>query len=196
MGLGSSRTAWVYAGSVGRGFEPAQRQLLTVSATVLGHQEDGRAHRQRLGLQARYYLPQSTRWLFFAGTSANLLRNPNPADALALGGDNGPRGYPLRYLSGTRRSLFTLEERYCKDLFPLRLFRVGAAAFVEVGRAWGGDAAGSGNAGWLRNAGLGLRFFSVRTAFTNVLHVDLTLPFDPGTKAEKVQLLVKTRASV
>lgn len=194
-GLGSSRDAWLYTGTISRGFAPAPDQVLTVLASATGHVEGGRAHRQRLGVQTRYYLPQGSRWLFYAAATGDLLRNPNPAEALPLGGDNGLRGYPLRYQNGTRRALFTLEERFHTDLFPLRLYRVGGAVFLDVGRAWGGDAANSGNAGWLRNAGFGLRFFSVRTAFSNVLHIDLAFPLDPDAGIKRVQLLVKTKAS-
>jgi len=193
--LGSSRSAWVYTGTVGRGFELAAGQLLTLTASAQGHQEDGRAHRQQLGVQARYYLPQSARWLFYAGASADALRNAEPTESLPLGGDNGLRGYPLRWQSGTRRALFTLEERFYTDLFPLRLFRVGGAAFFDIGRAWGGSGAGSADPPWQRNVGFGLRFFSVRTAFTNVLHVDLAFPLDTDAGVKRVQLIVKTRAS-
>lgn len=194
--LGSDRGAWLYAGEIGRGFEPAPGQLLTASASVAGHAEGGRAHRLRLSAQARYYRPQGARWLFYAAASGDLLRNPNPTEAWSLGGDNGLRGYPLRYQNGSQRALFTLEERFYTDLFPLRVFRVGGAAFVDVGRAWGGGAsATAGRSGWLGNAGFGLRFFNVRTAFSNVLHIDLAFPLDPDASVKRVQLLVKTKAS-
>ena len=48
-----------------------------------------------------------------------------------IGGDNGLRGYPLRYQSGTARALFTVEERFYSNWQPLKLFDVGAAAFVD-----------------------------------------------------------------
>lgn len=194
IGLGSSRAAWLYAGTIGRGFGPAPEQLLTVTASLLGHQEDGRAHRQRLSLQTRYYRPQGPRWLFYAAASADLLRNPDPTEALLLGGDNGLRGYPLRYQRGTRRALLTVEERFYTDLFLLQLFRVGGAAYFDTGRAWG-DGSNGANPGWLRNAGLGLRFVSVRTAGSSVLHVDLAFPLDPDATVKRAQLLVKTRTS-
>lgn len=194
-GLGSDRSAWLYAGEASRGFEDAAGRLLTASASVAGHTEDGRAHRLRLGAKVRYYLPQGAQWLFYASASGDLLRNPNPTESLPLGGDNGLRGYPLRYQNGRQRALFTLEERFYTDLFPLRLYRVGGAAFLDVGRAWGGDSPATGKAGWLGNVGFGLRFFSVRTAFSNVVHVDLAFPIDPDTDVKRVQLLVKTKAS-
>ena len=116
-------------------------------------------------------------------------------DALLLGADNGLRGYPLRYQSGTRRALFTVEERFYTDLYVWQLFRVGGAAFLDIGRAWGGDNVNALNPGWLRNVGVGLRVVSVRSAFSNVLHVDLAFPVDATADIKKVQLNVKTKAS-
>ncbi len=136
-GLGSTSNAWLYAGTVSRGFGPAPGQLLIAAASLAGQFTDSTLQRQRLGLQAQYYLPQGRRWLFFAGAWADLLTRPDPTQTLQLGGDNGLRGYPLRYQGGTRRALLTVEERFYTDLYLWRLFRVGGAAFVDVGRAWG-----------------------------------------------------------
>ena len=198
-GLGSSRDALMYAASASRGFEPAPAHTLIAAAALNGQVWGGQVQRQRLGAQAQYYLPQDKRWLFYAAASADVLTRPDPADTLLLGGDNGLRGYPLRYQSGTRRALFTVEERFYTDVYLWRLFRIGGAAFVDAGRAWGG---GSGNAsanalnpGWLANAGFGLRIVSARAAFSNVLHVDLAFPLNATADVKKVQLLVKTKTS-
>lgn len=193
--LGSERNAWLYSGSVARGFEPRPEHRLMVQALLSGEFDDGRSRRQRLGAQAQYYLPQGKRWLFYASASADHVVRPSLPDALLLGADNGLRGYPLRYQSGTRRALFTVEERFYTDLYVWQLFRVGGAAFFDVGRAWGGDNVNTINPGWLRNAGVGLRVVSVRSAFSNVLHVDLAFPIDATSDIKKVQLNVKTKAS-
>lgn len=112
-----------------------------------------------------------------------------------LGGEEGLRGYPLRYQSGTRRALFSVEERYFSDLFVWRLFRVGAAAFVDVGRAWGGGSVNARNPGWLSNVGFGLRIANSRSAFNNVLHVDLAFPLNATPDIKRVQVLIKTKVS-
>ena len=124
-----------------------------------------------------------------------MLTRPDPAESLLLGGDAGLRGYPLRYQAGTRRALFTVEERFYTDLYVWRLFRIGGAAFFDLGRAWGGDVVNTVNPGWLGNAGVGLRIVSARAAFSNVLHVDLAFPTNATPDIKKVQFLVKTRAS-
>lgn len=194
-GLGSSRNALVYSASISRGFEPLVNHTLIASASLAGQYGDGQILRQRAGAQAQYYLPQGSHWLFFASAAGDVLTHPEPADDLLLGGDNGLRGYPLRYQSGTRRALFTLEERFYTDLYVWRLFRVGGAGFFDAGRAWGGDRGNTLNPGWLSNAGVGLRIVSARSAFSNVLHIDLAFPLNATSDVKKLQLLVKTKAS-
>lgn len=194
-GLGSSTDAWVYAASLARGFQPLEGQTLIAAARLTGQQAQGRTQRQQLGAQAQYYAAQGRRWLFYASAAADTLTRPALEDTLQLGGDNGLRGYPLRYQSGTRRALFTLEERFYTDLYVWRLFRIGGAAFIDAGRAWGGANLNRGKPGWLSDAGAGLRIVSSRAAFSNVLHIDLAFPLDADTNVRKVQLLVRTRAS-
>ncbi len=194
-GLGSSRDAWLYSASVSRGFEPLSDHTLLASAAISGQYSGSGVRRQRVGGQTQYYLPQSQRWLFYASASGDMLTRPDAADTLLLGGDNGLRGYPLRYQSGTRRALFTLEERLYTDLYLYRLFRIGGAVYFDSGRAWGGIGQNNVNSEWLRNAGLGLRIFNTRAAFSNVLHVDIASPIDSDSNVKKVQFLVKTRAS-
>ena len=194
-GLGSTRDALLYSGSVSRGFEPAPAHTLIAAATLSGQFWGGQVRRQRLGTQATYYLPQDKHWLFYAAAAGDMLSNPAAADTLLLGGDNGLRGYPLRYQSGHRRALFTVEERVFTDLYVWRLFRIGGAAFFDAGRAWGGNNINTLNPGWLSNAGFGLRILSARAAFSNVLHLDVAFPLNTTADMKKVQFLLKTKTS-
>jgi hypothetical protein len=192
---GSTRNTWIYDFAASRGFEPAADQTLIVAARASGKRSDGESRQVLVGGQLQYYRPQSPRWLFYASGAIDTLSHADAGEPLQLGGDNGLRGYPLRYQSGTHRALFTAEERFYTDLYVWRLFRIGGAAFFDAGRAWGGDDASRADNGWLRNAGVGLRIVSVRAAFSNVLHVDLAFPLDPTTGVKRVQFLVKTRTS-
>ena len=196
-GFGSSRNAWVYAASISRGFEPVPDHTLITAARLTG-QVDSRVRHQRLGAQTQYYLPHGKQRLFYASASADMLTGADAGEALLLGGDNGLRGYPLRYQSGTRRALFTVEERFYTDLYVWRLFHVGGAVFFDAGRAWGGQDFGGTNTvnpGWLSNAGFGLRIVSARSAFSNVLHVDIAFPLNATPDINRVQFLVKTKTS-
>lgn len=194
-GWGASRNALLYRAAASRGYEPAAGQTLVAQASLEGQYSDGHVRRQRVGLAGQYYVPQGPHWLFYVGASGDTLTRPEPVDTLLLGGDSGLRGYPLRYQGGNRRLLFTVEERAFSNLYLLRLFRIGAAAFVDVGRAWGGDSVNAAAPGWLANAGLGLRIASVRSAFGNVLHVDLAAPVNPPDGIKGLQFLVKSKTS-
>lgn len=193
--LGSSYDALLYSGSVSGGFEPAPHHTLIASAAISGQIAGGQVRHQRVNAQAQYYLPQTQRRLFYASASVDTLTSPNPTDALMLGGDNGLRGYPLRYQSGTRRALFTVEQRFYSDWYVWRLFRIGAAAFFDAGRAWGGDSVNVANPGVLSDAGLGLRIVSTRSAFSNVLHLDVAFPLNATGDIKSVQFLFKVKAS-
>jgi hypothetical protein len=193
--LGSTHNALLYGATISRGFETTPDDTLLASASISGRYEDGRLQRQRLGAAAQYYRPQGRRWLFYASAAGDMLSRPAPTEELLLGGDNGLRGYPLRYQSGQRRALLTLEERFFTDWYVWRLFRVGGAAFFDVGRAWGGDNVNTANPGWLSNAGVGLRIVNTRSAFSNVLHLDMAFPLATASGISRVQFLVKAKTS-
>ncbi len=193
--FGASRDAWRYDLAVSRGFEPFEEHTLVAASTLEGQFSEGRTRRMQLGAQAQYYLPQNPHWLFYASLSGDVLKRPDAADLLLLGGDNGLRGFPLRYQTGDRRLLLTVEERAFSDVYVARLFRLGAAAFLDVGRAWGVPGVNTGSEGWLANVGLGLRIASVRSAFGNVLHVDLAAPVNAPDGVKRLQFLVKSRTS-
>ncbi|HEX6040918.1 BamA/TamA family outer membrane protein [Longimicrobium sp.] len=76
---------------------------------------------------------------------------------LTLGNRAGLRGFPSHAYPGERRLVGTLEHRmYLGWPYP-RLFDLGTAAFVDVGKMWaGGDTFGV-NSPWATSAGLGLR---------------------------------------
>jgi outer membrane protein assembly factor BamA len=193
--LGSSQDALLYQAAVSRGFEPWGDDSLLASASLSGRYTGGRVSRQLFGVEGKYYLPQGRRWLFYAAASGDMLTHPDVLDTLQLGGDNGLRGYPLRYQAGDKRALLTLEERLYTNAFVWNLFRIGAAGFVDVGRAWGGPHVNTGNAGWLADAGVGLRISSVRASTRDVLHIDLAFPLNTTPDIKKVQVVIKGRTS-
>lgn len=193
-GWGATRSAWLYAATVSNGFSlPGGHDLL--AQLKLDRQLDSRGEPlDHQGMSLRYYAPQSARAAFYGLLSLDRIDKGAAApDLLSIGGDNGVRGYPLRYQHGEQRALLTLEQRYYTDWYPFRLFRVGGAVFFDAGRAWRGVNQNTANAGWLSDAGVGLRISLDRTAFANVLHIDAAAPFDrePGIKA--VEFSVKTQ---
>jgi hypothetical protein len=110
-------------------------------------------------------------------------------------GDNGLRGYPLRYRTGQGRWLFTVEERAFTDWYPFRLFSVGAAVFFDMGAVSGSSLVQAPPPAQpprrvLRDIGFGLRLGNMRSALGNVVHIDVAHPLDGDPSISRVQLII------
>lgn len=193
--FGSTRDQWFYDVTVGNGFDAGKDAILLTSAGLSGRYSD-KGENQLFNTSARYFKRHTGRFASYASGSYSLLHNPDTPNALQLGGDNGLRGYPLRYQSGEQMALFTLEARAYTDWFPFRLFRVGGAVFYDIGRAWGGSNVNTENPGWLSDVGFGLRFVNARASFGNVLHVDLAFPLNREGDIKSMQFLVGTKVAL
>jgi len=193
--LGSDRNAALFGLSASTGLRLGERDSLLLGSGLTGRWESIGLRDTALRGEARYHHPQGERALFFAAARANAVIDPDLDHQLLLGGDNGLRGYPLRYQSGTASVLFTAEERFFTKWFPFRLYQIGAAVFADAGRTWGDDVAGQAPLGWLADAGVGLRIGNSRSGLGNVLHVDLAVPLNRQPGIDSVQLLIETRGS-
>ncbi len=190
--VGADRSAVMLAASATHGWQFTSIQQLFVASTFSSRVEDGRARNLILDSNAKYYLRWRDDWLLYAAVSGTVTNALDPDAQLLLGGDNGLRGYPLRYESGTSRALLTVEQRVFTDWYPFRLVRVGAAAFGDVGRTWGSGVIGNSDPGLLRDVGVGLRLGNTRSGLGNVLHVDVAVPLDRTANVRGVQFLVQT----
>ncbi|CAG0945270.1 hypothetical protein GPROT2_03128 [Gammaproteobacteria bacterium] len=199
--FGADRSAGIFSllGSMGLPF--GQGNDLHLSSGWEGRLESGGLVDAVLQADSRFYHrfdEHNTFMAYFAGAHGDGLSEDHP---LQLGGDNGLRGYPLRYETGENRVLLTVEERYYTDWYPFRLFRVGAAVFADAGQAWGGDDPAAADAatppptGWLGDVGFGLRIGNARSGIGSVLHVDLAFPVAPPGDVSKVQLLLQAEKS-
>lgn len=190
---GSDRDAWIYDASASRAWVFSDDQTVALQTSARGRWESGHSRDALWEGSARYYHPVNERNLFFGKVELAAGHELDLDHRLLIGGDSGLRGYPLRYQAGSRRALFTVEHRYYTDWYPWRLFRVGAAVFADVGRAWGTDPAGSDQLGWLKDVGIGLRLGNTRSSLGNVVHIDLAMPLDGAASIDKLQLVVEAR---
>jgi len=193
--LGADRDAIVASAHVQDGADLRPGQSVFGSLAASGRLEDGELVNGLLSAEGRFYWATSRYSKFYAAFSGTAAEQLDPELQLTLGGDNGLRGYPLRYQAGTSRALLTLEQRYYTKWYPFRLFHVGAAAFFDMGRTWGTDVTGADSLGLLRDVGIGLRLGSSRSSFGNVVHIDLAFPLDGDEDIDSVQLLVTTKGS-
>ena len=190
--LGSKTDAVLLSAFAQEGTDLGPSQSLFGSAWASGRYERGEVRNGILGAESRYYLETSARSKFYARLSGTVTENLDEDQQLTLGGDTGLRGYPLRYQAGTAKALLTLEQRYYTTWYPFRLFHVGGAVFFDMGRTWGRDVTGATSMGLLKDVGFGLRLGSSRSAFGNVVHIDLAFPLDGGNDIDSVQLIIET----
>jgi hypothetical protein len=193
--FGADRNAVMLAAKARHGFQLDARHELFLSSTFSSRVEDGRARNLIADAAASFYWRWRPERVFFTGFSATTTRSLDPDLQLLIGGDNGLRGYPLRYESGTSRALLTVEQRFYSDWFPFRLVRVGGALFGDVGRTWGHGIIGNSDPGLLRDVGFGLRLGNSRSGLGNVLHIDFAFPLDTGGGIKRFQFLIETKQS-
>ena len=192
---GSDRNALIVAAKASHGSgSSGEDSTLLLNGSCAARLEDGQLRNALLDAGARYYLRQSDRRLFFAGVEAAVGRALDLDEQILLGGDNGLRGYPLRYQGGDARALLTLEQRYFTNWYPFRLFRVGGAAFFDAGRTWGRGEVNTPSQGVLKDIGIGLRLGSTRSGLGNIIHIDLAFPLDGDSSIDDMQFLVETKA--
>jgi outer membrane protein assembly factor BamA len=189
---GADRNAIMLVAKLLRGFELTELQQLFVTSNFSSRIEDGRARNLIAGAGAKYYWRWRPDWLFYAAFSGTVTDSLDPELQLLLGGDNGLRGYPLRYESGTSRALLTVEQRVYTDWYPFRLARVGGAIFADMGRTWGSGVIGNSDPGLLRDVGFGFRLGNTRSGLGNVLHIDFAFPLNNIAGIRKFQFLVQT----
>ncbi|HEY2528850.1 MAG TPA: hypothetical protein VGJ20_13035 [Xanthobacteraceae bacterium] len=190
--FGADRTALRLAANLLRGFEISDLQQLFFLSTFSTRIEEGRARNLIADNGAKYYWKWRPDWLLYVAVSTTVTDSLDPELQLLLGGDNGLRGYPLRYESGTSRGIFTIEQRVFTDWYPFRLARVGAAVFGDAGRTWGSGVVGNSDPGLLKDVGFGLRLGNTRSGLGNVLHIDCAFPLTNTSGIQKFQFLVQT----
>jgi len=171
------------------------QRVLLLGADGAGRWSAGGLDATLVNASAEFFQRNGERRLWYARLGGSFGKDLDVESQLLLGGDTGLRGYPLRFQGGTASALLTLEHRYFTDWYPLRLARVGAAAFFDVGRTWGHDPVAGSNLGWLKDVGVGLRLGNARSSHGSVIHLDVAFPLDAPPDVDSVQFLIQTRKS-
>lgn len=192
--FGANEDTAVFSLDARRGWTPRDSVLILTGTGAGGRVGSDGLENFRLQGSARLFWRNLGRHLFFVRLGLDASRKLDPERQLLLGGDNGLRGYPLRFQDGDRRFLLTLEQRFFSQRHFFKLLRVGGAVFLDLGRAWfHGDEARSNNSPVLKDLGLGLRFSSSRSGTANVIHLDVAFPLDGNSSIDRVQWLVSTK---
>ena len=190
--LGAAGQSWLAQVNALAGWQREDRRYLFFTGTLVGRLDSGALHNLNVTAGARYFDRISERQLFYAAITTQLTHRLDEEQQVLLGGDNGLRGYPLRFQGGNASALLTIEHRIYTSWYPFRLFRVGGAVFFDAGRTWGRDLTGAAPLGLLKDVGLGLRFGNNRSGLGNVLHIDFSYALDAPPGVKTVQVTVQT----
>jgi len=201
--LGGDVTRLIFETGATAGWRPGPRQLFLVSVegstrwrNHSSESNDSTTENLRAGGSLRYYVRDFGNNVFYVAAEGEVGRHLDAENQILLGGDNGLRGYPLRYQSGDRRILFTVEQRFFSNREYFHLLHVGAAVFFDAGRAWYETFPEPyffpTERPLLKDVGVGLRLGSSRSSKAAMVHLDLAFPLDGDQSLKRVQWLVTT----
>jgi len=190
----ASRT--IYSLSLSKAHYSGDNQLWRFKANIDGYWNEEQDDVENLitSSQVQYYLNTSLQQSWYAKVRLQYAKNLTADKQLTLGGENGLRGYPLDYQIGDRSFLVSLEKRYYWEYDLLQLFKVGGAAFYDIGRAWYNDKDNGTNGNVLQNIGVGLRLAPSRANAGTVIHLDIAAPINKkDSDIDSVQWLVTVK---
>jgi len=178
--------------------------LINIKGNINGYwlPKEKKSQNVTANITGQYYHFFAKDWVFYTGMSYNLIKNPYLENQLFLGGDNGLRGYPVRYQMGNRNTVINIEQRYYSDLYWWKLVRVGAAAYIDIARSWGEQSpllTGASNANldnrWLSNIGFGLRLAPSRADANHIIHIDLAFPLQQNDELDRARFIIQVKRS-
>ena len=196
--FGGDRGRFILTSAATDGWAFGSRQILLLRASLSGRLSGGLIENGSLAAGLRYYVRTFGNGLLVAKVIGDLAENLDFENQLLLGGDNGFRGYPLRYQAGDRRFLLSLEQRFYGSREYLHLATLGAAVFFDAGRAWFVEPpprflpSSAVQRQLLKDVGAGLRVGSSRSASGAVIHLDVAYPLDRKGSIKALQYLVTT----
>lgn len=191
---GSDRNAALLRAEASRGFRFGGSRSLFLAGTLTSRIEGGSPRDALFAGQLRFYRQTSPRSTFFTSLTGEAGHELDADHELVLGGEDGLRGYPLRYQTGNRRAVLTIEQRAYTKYSLWNIADVGGAVFIDIGRTWGESAFGPTlGQGLLKDIGFGLRLGNSKSSLGNVLHFDVAFPLDGDSSISNVQFLVQTK---
>ncbi len=189
--LGSTKDGIVFDIFNSQGFQVLNSELLFLDVGYHARLEKESLRNSLFSLSAQYFNKKFNNQTIFSKLSCDIGLNLDAEKRFLLGGENGLRGYPIRYLDGNRQLLFTLEDRIFTDIELFHLFNIGMALFFDTGIAWDRETEFTASS-FRSNIGIGLRVGLRRSAFARVVHIDLAYPLNRIDGKRSLQLLVMT----
>lgn len=193
--LSNDDSRYIYSFNAKKAHFSGDNTLWRFHADLEGYWNEAQSQVENLlaSTQIQYYLNTSVEQSWYAKVRLDYAKNLTADKQLTLGGESGLRGYPLNYQQGDRSFLVNLEKRYYWEYDLLQLFKVGGAAFFDIGRAWFNNQNNGENGQVLKNVGVGLRLAPSRANAGTVIHLDVAAPLDGADDVDSLQWLVTVK---
>ncbi len=193
--LSNDDSRFIFESSIQKAFQYNDNQLWRWYSSLYGYWNTSQSQTENLFFDTSLKLHHnsSLKEAWFANFEMSLAGNMTHDKQLTLGGDTGLRGYPVQYQVGNRRFLVNLEKRYYSEYHLFQLFKVGGAAFFDLGRAWYHNRDNGENGKTLKNIGIGLRLAPSRATAKTVIHIDFAVPLDKANDTDSVQWLMTVK---
>lgn len=160
-----------------RGFS-SEHQLLLLNAQAKLTQGTQQPDYLSASARAEYFYRFNPKWVAYTRLRTIFSHNRYFDLPLGLGDENGVRGYPNQFQLGDNQWILTAELRNYPNINLYQLAELGWVAFVDVGRASGGQLAKYNEVdGAIGAVGIGARIYSSRSSYGNVVHIDFSMPF-------------------
>ena len=146
-------------------------------------------------LDLSYYWLIAEQHRAYAGLIYDYGENLTSDKLLALGGEQGLRGYPSEYLLGSQRFLVTLEHRYFFKTHYLNLIRAAGVVFFDAGQTRYTNNNYGEDSNLLSSAGVGLRLNASKTSISRIVHLDLAFPLTDKAGIDEYQVRITSDAT-
>lgn len=186
--ISNDESRFIYYLNASKALYLNDHSLLRVAAQLQGTwlESSGQPQNQMSTLNIQYFLNTSSTQSWFLNAEYQAIHNMTADRQLTLGGESGLRGYPAQYQQGNKKQLLNIERRYYWEYDLWQLFKVGGAAFFDIGKVTG-HSLFTPQQGWLSDAGVGLRLAPSRANSTLMLHLDLAWPLSDADNVDSVQ---------
>lgn len=186
----------LFQADIHKGFELHDDALLLMDINFESDFYQDNEQRYLLTLNTEYFYRFTQQWGLYFNNVNVLSHNQYLDQPVALGGDNGLRGFPLQYQHGEHSIKLSSEIRYYPEINLFKLFDLAGAAFFDSGKTFGDSAIENIESSWLYSVGLGARLYSPHSGGNHqVIHVDFSFPQTDNPDLDKFVIHVEAKRS-
>ncbi|XQW86644.1 hypothetical protein ACOYR1_07945 [Thalassotalea piscium] len=187
----------IWEAAIAKGFKFSENSFLFVNAEFEGesYSKSNNSNRAVVTLTTEYFHKINPQWSTYFKNTNQFSRNQFLDDPIVLGGDTGIRGFPLQFQHSKHNSQFTFEARYYPHINIYKLLELGAAGFIDTGRAFSPTVKSETPRTWMTSIGVGARLYSTHSSESRVIHFDIIKPLSTNTHVNNIEFRITTKHS-